>query len=838
MKKKLFFIATVVTTFLIGYQGLSQEYLQMIDAGTYSVEEIVANAEAYFEDKDKGRGSGYKQFKRWEYMANRLQNDNGYLTPFTERLAELERYNAYLNETADQRQNLFDNWQELGPDYWNATTHWSPGVGRITGFSVDLTDNNHIIVGANTGGVWRTTDGGATWTPLGDYFSNLYVYSVAIDPNDSDTYYFGSYSGLIYKSTDAGATWNLLGTAGSSLVNKILLHPTNPNIMFATSQNSGIYGSTDGGANWTKLITTENRGYDVEFKPGDTNTVYASGNGFYVSTDGGVNFTTIGGFSSGAKMIGVSADDASVVYVVEAAGGQFGGFYQSSNSGASFTELNHAGRNYFGYDTSGFDNGGQAPRDMDITVNQNDVNEVHIAGILTWRSMDGGANFTCTADWIPDAAAGANIGYCHADVDIMEFVGSTLYVGTDGGFFKATDTANLNANYYEDLTTGIGIRQFYKIGVSQTSQVRVTGGSQDNGSSFYDEGTGQWIDWVGADGMEGFVSKDSNDIMFAMIQYGGMYRTMNGGNVLHDLSEPGSGSGNWVSPFEQDPTIPNVIYCAYNIVYKHLNNGSGAAGSWIPISQDFVSNLDNLKIAPSNNQVLYASRNNFLYRTTDGGLTNWISMTTPGGVINSIAIHPSNPDKIAVALTGTAKVKVSDDGGATWQDYLLNLPNFNALAVVWDDNGDDGLYVGMDYGIYYIDNTFADWQPFNTNLPNVIVNELEINQAEGKIYAGTYGRGLWASPKYGVILSTNDVLTSDVVTLYPNPTSETLKILYQGEVEMDIRVFDTTGKLVVFEPNVLLNSQHSLNVAHLNSGVYFVRMSSGNGVVTKRFIKN
>ena len=88
--------------------------------------------------------------------------------------------------------SLSDDWTELGPTYWNATTAWSPGVGRITGISVDLTDNDHIIVGAETGGVWKTTDGGANWTPLGDYFSNLYVYSVRIDPSDSNTYYFGS----------------------------------------------------------------------------------------------------------------------------------------------------------------------------------------------------------------------------------------------------------------------------------------------------------------------------------------------------------------------------------------------------------------------------------------------------------------------------------------------------------------------------------------------------------------------------------------------------------------------------------------------------------------------
>ena len=135
----------------------AQEYLRMIDEGTYSVAEIVENAEAYFADKDKGRGTGYKQFKRWEYMSKRLMNEQGYLIPVTEKIAELENYNAYLNNTADQRASLADNWTELGPTSWNSTTAWSPGVGRITGISVDATNNDHMIVGANTGGVWRST---------------------------------------------------------------------------------------------------------------------------------------------------------------------------------------------------------------------------------------------------------------------------------------------------------------------------------------------------------------------------------------------------------------------------------------------------------------------------------------------------------------------------------------------------------------------------------------------------------------------------------------------------------------------------------------------------------
>ncbi len=820
-------------TALICSSVSAQEYLRMIEEGTHSVAEVVENAEAYFADKDKGRGSGYKQFKRWEYMANRLKNEQGYLTPVTERLAELENYNAYLNNTAGQRASLNDNWEELGPLNWNASTSWNPGVGRITGVSVDATNTDHIIVGANTGGVWRTTDGGATWTPLSDNFSNMYVYSVTIDPNDSDTYYFGSSSGLIYKSTDAGGTWNEIGDVSNFVVNKILVNPNDSNMIFATSSNIGIFRTTDGGANWTQVAGPG--GYDVEFKPGDTNTVYASGFGVHKSTDGGATFTEIVGFDNGAKMMGVSADDPNVVYVVDADGSQFGGIYRSDDSGDTFTELPHPGRNYFGYDTAGFEDGGQAPRDMDITVNPNDVDEVHIAGILTWRSLDGGQNFSNTSDWIPLDANNANVGYCHADVDILEFSGGTLYVGTDGGIFKAETPAVTSSDMYEDLTVGIGIRQFYKIGVSRTEDAIVTGGSQDNGSSFYTESTGEWIDWVGADGMEGFVDKNDTDTMFAMIQFGAMYRTTNGGQTLSNLPEPPPGSGNWVTPFEQDPVVDGTIYVGYDRVYKSTNFGSG----WTPISQDLLVSLDEMKIARTNNQVIYASRGGFIYRTGDGGATDWEQLTIPGGVINSIAIHPEDENKVAVATNGSGKVYITEDGGQTWTSYLMNLPNFQALSVVWDNNGEDGLYVGMDYGIYYIDNTFTDWQPYFNNLPNVIINELEINFAEGKIYAGSYGRGLWASPtQYGTILGTDDaVLTDEKVNLLPNPANNEVTIQLTEAMETDIRVFDMAGKLVIYQPNIEINGRHTIDVSALNAGVYFVRMNSDFGTVTKRLIK-
>ncbi|MFT4698571.1 MAG: photosystem II stability/assembly factor-like uncharacterized protein [Flavobacteriaceae bacterium] len=832
MKKKSLFIIAL----LIGAVTMqSQEYVQMIDAGTFKVEEIIENAETYFEDKDKGRGSGYKQFKRWEYNAMRLIKDDGYLPNIEERLSEVESFNAYLNETSENRQVLNDNWSEMGPTYWNQTASWSPGVGRITGISIDKNDSDHIIVGANTGGVWKTTNGGADWTPLGDYFSNLYVYSVEIDPSDSSVYYFGSGDGLIYKSADSGATWNLLGDMGSSSVNRLLIHPTDSSIMYATAQNGGIKKSTDGGVTWDTAVS-DNRGYDLEFKPGNPNVVYATGTGFHKSTDGGATFSTIGGFTTGAKMLAVTAANDSRVYVVEASGSQFGKFYFSTDSGNSFTERNHAGRNYFGYDTSGFDSGGQAPRDMDITASPLNADEVHIAGVLTWRSTDGGVNFENTSDWIPQDAAGANKGYCHADVDLMLFDDSgIMFVGTDGGIFRADDSTVLNSTYYTDITDGLGITQFYKLGVSQTPDVIVVGGSQDNGSFAYKEAIDEWTCWIGADGMETFVDKDNSSLMFGTSQNGQLYRTANGGITLTGLPEPPPGSGAWVTPFEQDPTETGTLYLGYNRVFKSVSNGN----SWSIISQDLGSNLSQMKIAPSNNQIMYAARGGFMYKTEDGGTTDWVQLPIIGGLMNSIAIHPTNPNKIAVASSSSANpVVVSEDGGATWINYKFNLPTFSSLSVIWDDNGKDGLYVGMDYGLFYIDDTFTEWQPYNNNLPNVIINELDINNVTNMLYAGSYGRGIWSSPLIDDLIGVEDFLSQDQVSISPNPTSNEISIVVQQQVEADIRIFDILGKLMVYQSDISLGSNnHTIDVSNFSNGVYFVRINSDAGTITKKIIK-
>jgi photosystem II stability/assembly factor-like uncharacterized protein len=984
----LIFVLTV-------YSSWSQDYRQMIAKGTYTVQEIQEAAEAYFAEVGTERGKGYKPYKRWEYQALQNMDENGMLPTPEFYFNELANYNNYLNQNFGAARTAVGTWQPLGPDYWNQTSGWNPGVGRITSIAIEPANPNHIIVGANTGGIWRSIDGGANWTVLTDNLSTLNVGALTMDPGNSSTYFWGSTGGTIFRSTDSGTTWNFHSDTGSGTVNKILIDPVNTNKMYCSVEGGGIFKSTDAGLNWTIINSNATNGYDVEFKPGDTNVIYASGNEFFLSTDGGVTFgspetltqwtqeyvagsnnwtttgsnqnntvaprtgngmafcyvgnfsspitnlvtpglnlsaasnpvlnfsytnvnwagdidtlrvlykTSVGGswielanyviesttwnditlnlpngssdyyiafegtanygrgltlddvsvedpalgtifedgfeslsntFSGGPKMIGVSPDDPNVVYVVEASGGVFGGFHKSIDSGNTFTQLDHSGKNYFGYSSTASDNTGQAPRDMDIVVNPQNAMDVHIAGILSWRSTDGGVNFNITSQWVPQNAASEGIGYCHADIDIMEYIGNPadgykLYAGTDGGIFVADNPLNVTSSYYRDLTPGLGIRQFYKIGISQTNPVVVTGGSQDNGTSALGV-DGIWRDWLGADGMESFVDKNNSNILYGTSQFGTLYKSFNGGNGASGLNSPFGKSGNWVTPFEQDPLQQNVIYTGYDEVYKSTNGGS----SWVSISQNFGGNLNHLKIAPSSSLHMYAAIGGSLYKTETGGVIgNWDQLSGFNGSINSIAIHPTDPNKVAIATTSSDKVYVTTNGGASWSSYLFNLPNFSARALVWANNSDDGLYLGMNYGVFYIDNTFTEWQPFSNNLPNVIISELEINSADNKIYAATYGRGLWSSDLFDDTLSIEDFELNNI-SMFPNPAKNQVRLSWNKAEQVAIKVYNSLGKLMYYTKGQSLLDPITINTSQYNSGLYFVSINTVNGVVTKKLI--
>jgi len=728
------------------FPASAQKYLEMIEAGSFTLKEIQQEAKSYFDIVGRERGSGYKQFKRWEYVAELELNDAGIKISNFElskrgrdyRRAEAQRRSGSSGFTGD--------WKQLGPTYSIASSSWSPGLGRVTSIGIDESDYNHLIIGSPTGGVWKSTTGGNSWLPISDEYVSIDVYALEISPYDNKQYLWGSTSGKIFQSLDAGASWNTTSNlSGNGKVSRILYHPTDPNVVYAVSESNGLFRSTNKGSTWTAVAGASGVvGYDVEFKPGDPNTIYFSGISVYRSTNGGISFSQIPGFgteTNNYKRMGVSPANPNFVYVLEAQGGKFGGFYKSTDSGASFNKLvDGATINYLGYSETGDDTKGQAPRNMDLTIHPLDANEIHIGGVHTWKSTDGGGSFELTSYWVPSTAASLGVGYNHADICILKFAGNMLLVGSDGGFFTSTD----RAASFQDHSFGLSIKELYKIGVSKTNPNVVTGGSQDNGTCVMRGANRAFVDWLGADGMETFVDWNNANMLYGTSQYGSMYRSTNQGTSRSSISKPLDTDGSWVTPFEQDPQVSTTIYVAFADVWKSTDSGN----NWTKISEFDNGNMNQMKLAPSDNQRIYLSRGSSLFTTANGGGA-WTSTATGWGTntISYIAVHPQTPQRLLIVTS--SGVYHSTDAGATWINISAGLPSGSKYCAAWENTDKNGIYVGgFGFVSYTNDELAGQWVGFLDGLPNARVYELEINYISNTIFAGTYGRGLWESQLY------------------------------------------------------------------------------------------
>ncbi|WP_367391769.1 hypothetical protein [Lewinella sp. LCG006] len=708
------------------YQELSQDT-------NLTFQEIVDISERHFEKTGKGKGKGYKQFQRWKYWAERNLDEQGSVR--SQRQA-LDAYLDFVDKSSSAPAKFLGSYTELGPQSAINTSTWSSGLGRVSAIGLDPNNDNHIIVGSPTGGIWKTMDLGTSWTPIFDDQALIDVYALEISHGNPDHYWAGLSDGLV-RSLDGGLSWSpVSGVSATALYNTIVMHPANADVIFAVSQSGRIYKSTDGGENFYTVLVQNESLYDLEFHPVNLNIIYASGNdGVYKSTDGGETFTEItsgpwSGIGNKAIMLAVTPAAPQRIYALEEIDGGFNALYLSQNAGASWITLaNNACdcNNIMGYDQD--DSGGQAPRDMDIVVSPVNPSIIHVAGVETWRSTNAGQSWNKTTAW--NNPNGSN--FIHADIDLLIYDGQRIVAGTDGGIYYSTD----EADSWTNITPGLGIRQFYRIGAARTEIDRVSGGSQDNGTTVFRNGN--WYDWLGADGMETFIAWDNDDIIYGTSQNGSLYKSLNGGNSRMSITAPG-GSGNWVTPFEQAVGQPNLIYTARTELWKSTDGGN----SWLAISDlNMTNKADELKIAPSDHQYIYLAYENRLYITTDGG-ANWTSSNLPGSSVNYITVHPNHPERLIVVISGSSsKVMESLDAGVTWTNLTANIPSAVGIeCAVYDELNNEGVFIGGNPGIYYTDATSdVNWVNLSDNLPNVRIAELEIkNQI---LYVATYGRGLW-----------------------------------------------------------------------------------------------
>lgn len=806
----------------------------------------------YWKDREITRGSGYKQFRRWEARMERKVDINGNI------IKDIHLYNAFINyqnRTSAKTSSKSGNWTQMGPFNPPADPHNQVvGLGRIASLAFDPTDANTMYTGAPSGGIWKTIDGGNNWTNISNNIPTLGVSAIIVtnnyiligtgDRDDLDANGVG-----VMKSTDGGQTWVLSSTGmGPITVNRMVKDPTDDNIILAAT-TSGIYRSTDAGASWS--LRQSGDVFDMVFKPNDKDVIYASTEGnqpvVMRSVDNGMTWVNLSvNFPPAARKaaVAVTPDDPDYLYVVVAEYSVFSGLYRSTDGGNSFT-LRSNSPNLMSRNFDGSGNNGIAWYNLDVAVDPTDKDIVYVGGINIFKSTNGGTTWAINGHWFGQGTTSPAV---HADNHVLEYspLNGKLYTGNDGGVYETSNGGTL----WTLKSNGLNIGQIYKIGQSTLSKGLVLGGYQDNGTSLYDHTT--WTAVADGDGMECIVDPTDTNYMYAEAQNGIVRRSVNGGASFSIISSSIPGSGTWVTPYILDVTDVNTMYVGYDDLWR--NDNVRSSNSWTKISN--ISDIGSIKVIEQSSadpDVMLLCKDFLLQVSTNAQDPS--PTFTPGSYspvpepIFAIETHPTKSNVFYIATR--YKFFKTTDLGNTWIDMTGSLPQFPFNTIVYDKSaGGESLYLGTAAGVFYRDSTMNDWIDFGTNLPPVDITELEIyygaTRAESRIRAATYGRGLWQSDLHSgsnVSLPENAAgLAKNSVKLFPNPATgvATVNIANLSADKVQMTIINVSGE-VIDQRSLVVNDGFVETVVDLSKetrGVYFIVFDDGKNSVTREMIVN
>ncbi len=787
----------------------------------------------YYLDGEKTKAGGWKQFKRWEwYWENRVDPVTGAF-PNTSAYEELRK----IKNAADGQRSPSGQWTSMGP---STSPGGYAGLGRLNCIGFHPTDNNTLYVGAAAGGVWKSTDGGSTWSPISDELDAIGVSDIIVlatagddivyvatgDRDHSDTYSVG-----VLKSIDGGLTWQNTGLVFTAqqnqLINRLLIDPTNDDILYAAT-TLGVYKSLDAGVTWNVIESTVF--IDLEFKPGASNIIYGSttDGDIYRSTNSGANWTTTLTTEGKRTEIAITPDNTDIVYAVMAnsSSGLYA-VYKSTNSGSSFSSV-FSGTNLLGWNCNGTGTGGQGWYDLCIASDPNNEDIVFLGGVNTWKSTDGGSSWNINNHW--SSTCGGSATTVHADKHNLTYQNgsSTLFECNDGGLYSTTD----GGSSWNHHTDGMVISQMYRLGVAQTTSADVITGLQDNGTKALLTST--WEDVIGGDGMECLIDYSNEQTQYGSLYYGSIYRTTDHWGSSTNISGGISGDAAWVTPYVQDPNNSNTLFVGYEDVWKSTNQGN----SWSQISSWGGSTLRSLAVAPSNSNYIYTATTSTIYGTTNGG-TTWTNITgslpTGASNITYISIKYDDPNTIWVSMGEFNNYGVfeSTDGGSAWMDISTGLPVLPTNCVIQNRQNTSliELYAATDVGVY-LKLGGANWTSFYNNMPNVVVTELDIyydnaTPSNTMIKAATFGRGLWESDLYS---ATNPPPTAD---FSGTPTSGEPPLLVAFN-DLSVDSVDTWyWEFGDGDTSIVQNPSHE----YINAGIFTVTLTvtgpGGSDTITK-----
>jgi photosystem II stability/assembly factor-like uncharacterized protein len=649
--------------------------------------------------------------------------------------------------------------------------------------------------GAVGGGVWKTENAGQTWEPIFDSQPIASIGALAVAPSQPQTIYVGSgeadmrsdisFGDGIYKSTDGGATWRNIGLRDSQQIGRILVHPRNSNIVlvaalghaFGPNAERGVYRSADGGATWKKVLgkNDDTGAIDLCFDPYNPQIVYASlwqvrrppwsvyaatsgpGSGLYKSLDGGITWHQITGHgfpSEGVGRIGIAVapggNGRRVFALVDA---NAGGLYRSDDAGETWRRVSSDHRIWM----RGWYFGG-------TTADPRDPNTVYISNTSLYRSTDGGEHF--------DAIKGAPGGDDYHSLWIAPDDPQRMILGSDQGVVISVDRAKSWSSWFNQPTA-----QFYHVTTDNRFPYMVYGSQQDSGTagifSRTDYGQITPRDWTPVGGEEsGYIALSSADPN--LVYGGGPFGTIlrfdwTTGQSINVAPEPQVFSGThlrftWTSPLVVSPQNPAVLYFGAQYLLRTDDRGQ----RWQTISPDLTiasrpagatDSQEEHKgvvysIAPSPiraGQIWVGTDNGFIRLTSDDGKT-WDDVT-PAGLPewSMVSLIEASHFDAASAYAAVDRHQSDDfhpyiyrtqDSGKTWRNVVAGIPENTYVHVVREDLERRGLlYAGTELGVFFSFDDGEHWQPLQMNLPVASIRDIALHG--GDLIVATHGRSFW-----------------------------------------------------------------------------------------------
>ena len=778
-----------------------------------------------------------------------------------------------------QPRNNFENfdraWQVEGPGNLGA---------RINTVAYHPDNTAIIIAGFSSGGLFRTENGGKDWSPVFDDQLFLAIGDIAFDPSNPNTVYAGTgdtnISGFpflgdgLYKSEDAGLTWENIGLEETRIVSKIIVHPSNSDIVFVSTmglpfeptKDRGVYRTVDGGENWQQVLFLgeETGAIDVIFDTEDPTILYAAGwdrmrnskvskthgDGAKIhrSADGGNTWHQLTHIlpTEPQGRIGLAASQDAVFAIYVDSLHDHHNLYRSYDKGLSWAVIpvNESVREslqgfgwYFGK----------------VRVNPEDRDDITILGVYSNRTLDGGVTWEVLSRF-------TNISI-HADHhDVVYHPSGKMLLATDGGLYESE---NKGMDWKD--TENIPATQTYRVAFNPHLPDFYYGGFQDNGSAAGNaDQINAWEKYNGGDGFTTIFHPTESDIFYSESQRGKIEVTRDGGvtwvTALNGLNF--SDRRGWDMPYILSPHDPSVLYTGTHRMYKST---SGTIPNWEVISEDLTDGpiYDRPQSISTINQsiidkTLYVGTMDAnVWKSEDEGVS-WesIQRQLPERAVTDMVASPDDENTVFVTYSGykdndfSPHIFRSDDKGASWYSIAGNLPALAINALVVAEGYDNQvLFVGTDGGVFGSLNGGEQWERLGTNMPIVAVYDLVWNTGINTLVAGTFARSILSysldeiiEPPSNTLSSVSDIGNTEApLLLFPNPVANQLSLSFSDKVANEtvwVELYNIQGQLVQsFNTRIGQGALIQKDVSTFATGTYLINITGEQFYFSGQFIK-